>query len=279
MPGAGAGIAWSLLLCGATTSAALAQRPQYVSPAGVSYYAQQDTGGIARAESALALEPKDVDRIIQLGLAQAAVRQYREAIETYTRGLALAPDNALLYRYRGHRYISVRELDRALADLERGARLDSANYDIWYHLGVAHYLRGEFGAAADAFQRAWRMAPNDNEVAGSTDWLWMSLSRASRRTEAAALLASLKDSLQTTSGRAYFQRLQLYRGRMRPEELIGAADTADIQLATLTYGIGNWLLVSGDTAGARRYFVQSIASGGWPAFGFIASEKELARLR
>ena len=279
MPGASAGIAWSLLLCGATTSAALAQRPQYVSPAGVSYYAQQDAGGIARAESALALEPRNVDRIIQLGLAQAAVRQYREAIETYTRGLALAPNNALLYRYRGHRYISVRELDRALADLERGARLDRTNYDIWYHLGVAHYMRGEFGAAADAFRRAWRMAPNDNEVAGSTDWLWMSLSRAGRRTEAAALLASLKDSLQTTSGRAYFQRLQLYRGRMRPEELIGAADTADIQLATLTYGIGNWLLVSGDTAGARRSFVRSIASGGWPAFGFIASEKELARLR
>jgi len=276
--GARAALAWSLLLGGATTSAALAQRPQYISPAGVAYYAQPDTGGIARAESALARGPRDVDRIIQLGLAQAAVRQYREAIETYTRGLAVAPDNALLYRYRGHRYISVRELDRALADLEHGSRLDSTNYDIWYHLGVAHYVRGEFGAAADAFRRAWRTAPNDNEVAGSSDWLWMSLSRAGRRAEAAAVLASLRDTLQVTSGLAYLKRLQLYRGRVRPDDLIGAADTADIQLATLTYGIGNWLLVSGDTAGARRYFARSIASGGWPAFGFIASEAELARL-
>jgi len=279
VPGAGAGIAWSLLLCGVTTSAALAQRPQYVSPAGVPYYAQQDTGGVARAESALALEPRNLDRIIQLGLAQAAVRQYREAIETYTRGLALAPNNALLYRYRGHRYISVRELDRARADLERGNRLDTTNYDIWYHLGIVRFVRGEFDAAAAAFARARPMAPNDNELAGSTDWLWMSLARAGRRDEAAAALATLRDSMQVPADYPYLLRLRLYQGRRKADDLIGPTDTADIQLATLAYGVGNWYLVSGDTTRARSYFRRAIASGGWPAFGFILAEAELTRLR
>ena len=258
---------------------AAAQRPEYVSPAGVSYFAQADTGAVTRAESALALAPRDVGRLIQLALAQAAVRQYREAIETYTRGLAVAPDGALLYRYRGHRYISVREFPRALADLERGVRLDTTNYDIWYHLGVVHYLRGEFAAAAAAFARARPMAPNDSELAGSTDWLWMSLSRAGRRGEATAALGTLRDSLQVPAGYAYVQRLRLYQGRVRPEELIGPVDTSDIQLATLAYGIGNWYLVAGDTVRARTYFRQAVASGGWPAFGFIAAEVELARIR
>jgi tetratricopeptide (TPR) repeat protein len=258
---------------------AAAQRPEYVSPAGTRYVAQADTGAIARAESVLALAPRDVTRIIELGLAQAAVRQYREAIETYTRGLGVAPGNALLYRYRGHRYISVREFPRALADLERGLRLDTTNYAIWYHLGVVHYLRSEFGAAAEDFARARPMAPDEEELAGSTDWLWMSLSRAGRRSEAAAVLETLRDSLQVPAGYAYVQRLRLYQGRLKPEELIGPADTADIQLATLAYGIGNWYLVAGDTARARTYFGRAVASGGWPAFGFIAAEVELARLR
>ena len=61
--------------------------------------------------------------------------------------------------------------------------------------------------------------------------------------------------------------------------MITAADTADIQVATLSYGIGNWYLVTGDTARAREWFRRAVASGGWPAFGFIASEVELARLR
>src|SRR5713101_688613 len=85
----------------AATAAAGAQSVQYRSPAGVEYRAQRDTGAIARAESALAADPKNVDRLIALGVAQSGARQFREAIETFTRGLKMAPNNALLYRWRG----------------------------------------------------------------------------------------------------------------------------------------------------------------------------------
>jgi len=51
-----------------------------------------------------------------------------------------------------------------------------------------------------------------------------------------------------------------------------------VQVATLAYGLGNWYLVRGDKAQARRWFERSIQSGGWPAFGFIVSEVELRRL-
>jgi hypothetical protein len=52
-----------------------------------------------------------------------------------------------------------------------------------------------------------------------------------------------------------------------------------VQVATLSFGVGNWYLVKGDTATARRWFERSVASGGWPGFGFILSEVELRRLR
>src|SRR6266513_17788 len=112
----------------ATTASAGGQSVQYRSAAGVEYRAQRDTGAIARAESALAADPRNVERIIQLGVAQSGARQFREAIQTFTRGLAIAPNDAMLYRWRGHRYLSVREFDRALDDLTRGGRLDSTNY-------------------------------------------------------------------------------------------------------------------------------------------------------
>src|SRR3989441_5354683 len=63
-----------------------AQSVQYRSAAGVEYRAQRDTGPIARAESALAADPRSVERIIQLGVAQSGARQFREAIQTFTRG-------------------------------------------------------------------------------------------------------------------------------------------------------------------------------------------------
>jgi hypothetical protein len=56
------------------------------------------------------------------------------------------------------------------------------------------------------------------------------------------------------------------------------ADTTDIARATLSYGIGNWYLGRGDSAQAVRWFQRAVASGGWPAFGFIVAEIELRRL-
>ena len=85
------------------------------------------------------------------------------------------------------------------------------------------------------------------------------------------------DSLATTN--AYARRLRLYRGELAPDSVITPSDTADVQSATLSYGLGNWYLVRGDTARARDWFDRSIRSGGWPAFGFIISEIEVRRLR
>ncbi len=249
---------------------------QYRSPAGISYYARLDTGTVARAASALAAEPRSIDRIIQLGVAQSGVAQFREAIQTFTRGLTIAPDNPMLYRWRGHRHLSVRELDRAMADLTRGFALDSTNYGILYHLGIVRYARGDYAGAANAFARAQRRPPDAGELAGATDWLWMSLMRAGRTADARAMLDRRPDSLPVAN--AYARRLKLYRGEIAPDSVFTPADTADVQVATLSYGIGNWHLVRGDTARARHWFERSVRSGGWAGFGFILSEIELRRL-
>jgi len=101
--------------------------------------------------------------------------------------------------------------------------------------------------------------------------------RAGRRAEAAALLQARPDSLPIEN--AYRQRLRLYRGEISADAVFTPADTSDVQVATLSYGLGNWHLVRGDTAEAKRWFQRAIASGGWPAFGFIVAESELKRPR
>jgi Flp pilus assembly protein TadD len=270
-------LALALGAAAAIASSVEAQPVEYRSPSGIVYHAQKDTGPVARAERARAAEPLEVQRYIQLGIAQAGARQMREAVQTFTRALAVAPDDPMLYRWRGHRHLSLREFDQAMADLTRGYGLDSTNYGILYHLGVLRFVRGDFNAAADAFARAQPRAPDGGELAGSTDWLWMSLQRAGRTREAAAMLARRPDTLPTTA--AYATRLKLYRGEIGPDALFTPSDTSDVDVATLSYGLGNWYLVKGDTARARAQFERSIKSGGWPAFGFIASEAELARLR
>jgi tetratricopeptide (TPR) repeat protein len=255
-----------------------AQSLQYRSPAGVEYRSQADTGPIMRAEAALRADPRSVALHIALATAQSGARQFREAITTLTRGLAIAPNDAMLLRWRGHRYLSVREFDAARADLTRGYAIDSTNYGILFHLGVLHFLEGNHARAAAMFTKAQPLAPDGGERAGSTDWLWMSLSRAGRTADAQAMLARRPDSLPAPPGYAYVTRLRLYRGELTPETLFAAADTADVQVATLNYGLGNWYMVRGDTARAKAAWQRAVASGGWPGFGFTVAEAELRRL-
>ncbi|HYE86196.1 MAG TPA: tetratricopeptide repeat protein [Vicinamibacterales bacterium] len=251
---------------------------QYRSPEGVEYRSLPETPAVKSARAAVDADAKNIAKIIELGVAQSGARQFREAIATFTRGLEIEPDNALLLRWRGHRYLSIREFDRAFADLTRGSKLDPSIYGNWYHLGVVQFLRGDFAGAAASFATALPIAPDAGELAGSTDWLWMSLSRAGRAAEAKAMLERRPDSKPVTN--AYTRRLQLYRGEIGPDAVVTAADTDDVQIATLAYGLGNWYLVRGDAAQARKWFERSVqASAGWPGFGFIVSEAELRRLR
>jgi tetratricopeptide (TPR) repeat protein len=267
-----------LSFCAALTLAH-AQSVQYRSPAGGEYRSLPETEAVTKAQAALAADPRSVARMIDLGVAQSGARQFREAIATFTRGLEIEPNNALLLRWRGHRYLSVREFDRALADLTRGAGIDPTIYGIWYHLGIVQYVRGEFAAAAASFEKALPLAPDSGELQGSNDWLWMSLSRAGRGAEAKAMLDRRLDKHAQPVTNAYTRRLQLYRGEIGPDMVVTPADTEEVQIATLAYGLGNWYLVRGDKAKAREWFERSVKSGGWPGFGFILSEVELRRYR
>lgn len=257
---------------------------QYTSPAGVEYRSQADTGPVGRATAAVVADGKNARRYYDLGIALSGSRQFREAIDAFSRGLALEPDNALLLRWRGHRYLSTRQFDLAEADFRHADRLnaakkqpDSVMYGVWYHSGVIRFARGDFAGAAQFFRKALPIAPNGGELLGSTDWLWMSLSRAGRHAEAKAHLDRKPDTTSTKN--AYSQRIAMYRGLTKPEALLTPADTADVQMSTLYYGLGDYYLVKGDTAKARDAFQKSIAAGGWPGFGFIVAEAELRRLK
>jgi tetratricopeptide (TPR) repeat protein len=262
---------------------------QYRTPQGDVFRALGETDAIVKARAALGGNYRNVSNVIALGVAQSGARQFREAIATFTRGLAALPasgrntkDEAMLLRWRGHRYLSVREFAKAEADLTRGLALDGTNYGILFHLGVLRFHAGRFADAAALFARAQPIAPDGGERAGSTDWLWMSLARAGRVDEANAMLAKRidqqPDPKPAPPGYAYVTRLKLYRGETDPIQVMMDTNTDDVTASTLLYGLGNWFMVQGDTAGARILWEGAVRSGGWPGFGFNVAEAELRRL-
>lgn len=265
-------------------------KPEIVSLLGVKHYAKPDEKGeIAAAQTQLAADPKSVERLLALGKAQAGQWRFNDAIATYTRALELAPANANLFRQRGHRYISIRRFDLAVADLKRASQLDDSSFDIWYHLGLARYLRGELAEALAAYEKCYAVAKNrsataaadqegrDDSLIAVSDWLYMTNRRLNRTTEAATILEQITPDSQVKENKSYFKRLLFYKGLKKEDELMNAKDVNDGEVATVAYGVGNWHLYNGNRAKADEYFRRIVAGKSWPSFGFIAAEVELSK--
>ena len=75
------------------------------------------------AQSNFKADPKELDNIIWLGRRLAYLSRYKEAIKVFTEGMIVHPNAPELYRHRGHRYISSRQFDKAIADFEKAASL------------------------------------------------------------------------------------------------------------------------------------------------------------
>jgi len=256
---------------------------------------------LAEAEAALLADSTSVDAVVWVGRRQAYLGRYRDAVATFTRGLAMHPDEPHLLRHRGHRYITLRRFGDAIADLSAAARVTMGEPDevepdgqpnaagiptstlqtnIWYHLGLAHYLLGRFDAAETAFRRCLDLAGNDDMRVAATDWVYMTLRRQGRDADAAELVSGVSPSLELLENRAYHRRILFYRGLLPLDSLLVVPDGSDaaLTMATQGYGAGNWFLVEGDTVRARRLFRSVIETHFWPAFGYVAAEADLARL-
>ncbi len=260
-------------------SAAAQTEPEITTPLGAKFYSQpDDKNTIAEAEKKLAADPKNIDLIIALGRAQAQVWRYRDAINTYTRGIEIDPRNAIFYRHRGHRYISTRQFDKAVLDLERAASLNDKDYDILYHLGLVYYLKGKFDKAAAAYERCRAVARDDDGVIAVSDWLYMTYRRMKKEKEAAGVLERITPTMKVVENKSYFDRLLFYKG-LKMESDIVTDKLTDPDIATIGYGMGNWHLYNGNRERAKGYFQRIVGGKYWPAFGFIAAETELARMR
>jgi tetratricopeptide (TPR) repeat protein len=256
---------------------------------------------LADAQAALDAKPGDADARIWLGRRTAYLGRYKEAIRIFTAGAAQHPKDARFLRHRGHRYLTLRCVDDAIADFEKAGKLVGGKPDevepdglpnakniptstlqsnIWYHLGLAYYLKGDFARAAAAYKRAMNVSKNNDVLAATSHWYYMTLRGMGKSKEAAALLTPFGRDFEVIENDDYLRLLRVYRDEIKADALLdGIGAKADsLGNASLAYGIGAWHLYNGDRSKAAEIFRRIVAGNQWASFGFIAAEAELRRL-
>ncbi len=243
--------------------------------------------------------PDDADAIIWYGRRTAYLGDYQKAIDIYTGGIEKFPEDARMYRHRGHRYISIREFDKAIEDLTKAAELidgkpdmvepdgipnirntpvSSLNTNIWYHLGLAYYLKGNMEDALDGFQKCLDASTNPDMHVAVANWLYMIHRRMGDTIKAEKVLEPIISAMDVFENMAYHKLLLFYKEELSEDELKNDKQGVEYMNDAVAYGIGNWYFYNGETARAKQIFRNLLDNGAWASFGNLAAEADMSRL-
>lgn len=257
---------------------------------------------LAEAKNDFDKNPNSADALIWLGRRTAYLGYYKGAIRFFTKGIEKFPKDARFYRHRGHRLITIRCFDDAIKDFETAAKLVKGKADeiepdglpnarniptstlqtnIFYHLGLAYYVKGDFGNSATAFMNCFNISKNDDMRVAAAHWVYMSARRwGSKKAENDAknfIKKEIKDNPEIIENDDYYKLVKLYQGKVKADDLLKelSAEANSLSNASLGYGVGNWFLYNGEREKALKIFRQITSGNQWASFGFIAAEAEL----
>lgn len=285
------------------TAEQAAPEPETMSFSGQPLYANPpDSLAVVKNDSlvkALALKgPLTEDDYIAIGRSQVGIGQFRKAVETYSGGLLQFPDSYRLLRHRGHRYINLRELDKAITDLTRAEELirsqpDVYEYDaagkpgatyqhnIWYHIGLYHFLKRNYAAGAEAFEKSLATAYKGNDKAGASDWLYNCYMRAGMTEKAIAIAKPFTLEFEIEpKDYPYYRRLLLFNNVIPPSELLDEAkpgDSLTLNDMTKLYGLANYYRYHGDSAKAQALYAKVLQSKAWQGFAYASAELDVVK--
>lgn len=242
--------------------------------------------------------PDSVEALIWYGRRTAYLGHFQKAIAIYSEGIQKFPKDARLYRHRGHRYISTRQYDKAIADFEKAADLVKDQQDqtepdglpnarnipistlkgnIWYHLGLAYYLKGDMENALKAYQKREVTNRFDDNLVSGGHWLFMILKRLGRDEEALAEIENIHPNMDIIENTRYYEMCLFYKGLLKEEDLkmVGDGSSSD---DVYYYGLGNWnLYETKDTLQAKRLYKKLLDIGNPYSFAYLAAEADWKR--
>lgn len=295
-------ILFLLILVSATLVGAQAKKVQGISLLGDSLLAstpgEKTLETLAEKKNAFDNAPEDIDNIIWYGRWTAYAGDYLGAIGIYTKGIEKYPKDARLYRHRGHRYLSTRQLDKAIEDFNMAVKLIKGKPDqvepdgipnaqnkpistlqsnVWYHLGLAHFLQANYKEAINAYKSGLEALKNDDNLVSLTHWYYMALKLRDKDKDAEKILASVKGEMDIIENFSYYNLLLFYQGKKSEVSILsndaGAANDA------VKFGVANWYLYNDRKEEAKRQFESILNNGMWASFGYLAAEAALAYMK
>ena len=129
------------------------------------YYTESNyDSAIESYTEGLHLQPNDIYAWLNRGNAWTGKAEYDKAIADYSKAIFLKPDFATAWLGRGKAWYRKKEYDKAIDDLNETLRISPNSGDAWRTRGDAWRRSGEYGKAIADYNEARHFFPEDEEI-------------------------------------------------------------------------------------------------------------------
>ncbi len=214
-------------------------------------------------------ELDDYESRVRLGNLLSGQYRFREAVDAYLAAQRIRADDPMLYLRLGGAYLTLRRFAEAKSAYDACRAYGGKEQAVAYPMGVWHYLRGEYAAAAARFAG---VLPCEDAL-GIAVLYWHALS-CMRGDLPDNLLPTYRAEMQVGHHTAYRSAVEVFLGRKTAESAYLAArqDENDLDAVVALYGVAVYLEQRGEAEQARearRALLRREAV--WPCISYLAA--------
>ena len=199
-----------------------AEAEKLMEQAQTAYRNRDFAGALGLAQKAEKLDPKNAAAPFVAGLAHDKLRHNAETLKALTRAVELDPRNATAFDRRGDAKLKLGKFADAVADFDKFLEMRPDAAPEHWRRGIALYYAGRFDDGRKQFESHRKVNPEDVENAA---WHYLCNARATNPKKARGELIPVTRDARVPMK----QVLELFAGRLKPQDVLDAAEKADLK--------------------------------------------------
>ena len=197
------------------------QSAELAQEAAKAYQTGKNKEAIDLATKAVKLDAKNFAAHFVVGSAHLKLRQNEEAAKAFTEVIKLNSKFAGAYDRRGDAYLKMGKWKEAIADFDNYLEANPEAAPEHWRRGIALYYAGQFKEGKEQFELHRKVNPEDVE---NSAWHYLCNARATSPEQARKdLIPVMKDARVPMK-----QVLELFAGKLKPEDVIAAAEKENL---------------------------------------------------
>lgn len=214
-------------------------------------------------------EADDYQSKLALGNALAAQYRFKDAIGAYQDALLVRSDDPVLYTRLGGAYLTIRRFNEALACYQKAVGLGAPPQSVTFPLGVWHYLKRDYSAAAEWFAQC--LPCGDEMTIAAIYWHTLSCYRSG---QAAALLPLYHREMNVGHHTAYRLAVSVFCGEVPWEKALEQVrqDRSELSRIITLYGLCGYLTTAKENVRSKELLKELLTLDGcWPCIPYLAA--------